>query len=210
MLAVFRSLRSAKKNNGKEKGIGSVAKYVKEQKRKRWQLHLQYVCGSKQTWELLAFTGRFDVRWLERALHAESDDASTPSNPRDEASHQHRLRLHHAKAEAIVRFKEGERLARHRASLQSRGAPQPAGCARQLLLLTRRQAELLEKYSNDELRIARNRAIATLGHNQLHNRRGDDIDVVGSTGGVSGRIIDGWRHPDFREFLEEEHEKWRL
>ncbi len=198
-----------KKSNGKGKGIGSVAKYVKEQKHKRWQLHLQCVCGSKQIWELLAFTGGFDVHWLERALHAEADNASTPPHPREEAAHQHRRRLHHAKAEAIARCTEGERRARHRAGLLSRGASQPAGRAREPLLLTRRQVELLEKYRNDELRAARNHPIIALGHDQLHNRRGHNTDVGGSTGGVSRRIIDSWKHPDFREFLEEEHEEWR-
>ncbi len=108
------------------------------------------------------------------------------------------------KAEAIARFTEGGRLARHRASLQSRGAPQPAGRARQVLLITRRKAELLEKYDNDELRIERNRAVWALGHGRLHNKQGDTMDIGGSTGGVSRRIIDGWKPPDIHEFLEEE------
>ena len=32
--------------------------------------------------------------------------------------------------------------------------------------------------------------------------RGDYLDIGGSTGGGSRRIIDGWKPPDWRQFLE--------
>ena len=35
-------------------------------KRKRWHQHVQQVCGSKRTWEVIAFTGRFDEDMLEQ------------------------------------------------------------------------------------------------------------------------------------------------
>ena len=47
---------------------GSVANYVRQQKRKRWCLHLQRMCGSKQLWEVIAFTGCFDPVVLQQAL----------------------------------------------------------------------------------------------------------------------------------------------
>ena len=33
--------------------------------------------------------------------------------------------------------------------------------------------------------------------------RGDYLDVGGSTGGGSRRIIDGWQPPDWRQFLHD-------
>ena len=42
--------------------------FLKQQRRKRWYQHLQRVCGSKQMWEVLAFSGRFDVDLLTQAL----------------------------------------------------------------------------------------------------------------------------------------------
>ena len=60
-----------------------------------------------------------------------------------------------------------------------------------------------------ESRISRNNAVRALGHGQLRNRRGDVMDIGGSTGGVSRRIIDSWQLPDFREFLEDDDEDGR-
>ena len=38
----------------------SVANFVRKKKRSRWCLHLQRTCGTKELWEILSFTGRFD------------------------------------------------------------------------------------------------------------------------------------------------------
>ncbi len=56
----------ADKTKGKGQG-GSLAKFLHRQKRKRRCRHLQRVCGTKQIWEVLAFSGRFDVEWLTQA-----------------------------------------------------------------------------------------------------------------------------------------------
>ncbi len=56
-----------------------------------------------------------------------------------------------------------------------------------------------------ELRINRNNAVRALGHGQLRNRRGDVMDIGGSTGGASRRILDSWHQPDFREFLQNDY-----
>ena len=78
------------------------------------------MCGTKQIWEVLAFSARFDVEMLREALHAEKkDDAAEPPAP-DLDSQRRRRQLHHEKAEARARYNEGQRLARHRDQLRAR------------------------------------------------------------------------------------------
>ena len=63
-------------------------------------------------WEVLAFSGRFDVARLTEALHGEGSDDPLGAFRDDEVAKEERRRLHHNKAEAIARFNEGERLDR--------------------------------------------------------------------------------------------------
>ncbi len=194
----------------KPKDIERRRTFVRRQKLNRWHSHVQRLCGTEQIWEVLAFTGRFDVTWLEKALRADADDSIAPLPLRDEAAQQHRRQLHHARAEAVARFMEGERLARHRAKQRSRGASQPAGGAQGKVPLTRKQAELLHKFDNGKLEVERNRANLALGHNQLRNRDGTAMNVGGAIVGGSSRLVDNWMLPDFHLFLEGHKDRGRL
>ncbi len=49
-----------------------------------------------------------------------------------------------------------------------------------------------------------NTAIGELGHGRLENAAGEYLEIGGSTGGGSRRIIDGWHPPDWRKFLHPE------
>ena len=69
---------------------------------------------------------------------------------------------------------------------------------------TRWQLDVLRKWDSGELRDNRNQAVLALGHGRLENARGDYLDMGGSTGGGSRRIIDSWQPPCWREFLKEE------
>ena len=92
---------------------GGVSHFVRKQLRKRWHRHLQRVCGSKQIWELLAFTGEFDVATLADALKNKTlgeDEEAEALAPEKKLRHA----LQQAKAEARAAFNEG-------------GASQPAG-----------------------------------------------------------------------------------
>ena len=104
-------------------GKGSVANFVRQQKRKRWCRHLQRVCGTKQIWEVLAYTGNFDVEYIEQTLQStnahDDDETAAPVPGKD------RRALRHAKAEAKAAFNEGARLARRRDFMQQDGASQP-------------------------------------------------------------------------------------
>ena len=68
--------------------------------------------------------------------------------------------------------------------------------------LTPRQTDLLERYDSGTLLEELNGAIAAWGHGRLRSEAGEHLDIGGSTGGGSRRIIDGWTPPDWREFLE--------
>ena len=147
---------------------------------------------------MLAFSGRFDVDMLTQALNNAPSDGSAEPPACAEVSHEQRRRLHHDKAEAIARYNEGARLARHRQELQGRGQEEPT--------FTRRQWNVLQKWESGELRANRNRAIVALGHGRLLNAQGDYLDLGGSTGGGSRRIIDSWQPPDWSDFLPDEQE----
>ena len=119
-------------------------------------------------------------------------------------SQEQRRRLHHDKAEATARYNEGQRLDRHRAELQRRGAFQPVSYGQQVQIFTSRQFEVLERWDSGELRDNLNAAILALGHGRLRRAGGACMDIGDSTGGGARRIIDNWHPPDWREFLEDE------
>ena len=67
------------------------------------------------------------------------------------------------------------------------------------------QTDLLERYDSGVLLQELNSAIAAWGHGRLRSEAGDHLDIGGSTGGGSRRIIDDWAPPaplHLREFLE--------
>ena len=177
-------------------------KFVKNRMRSRWCRHLQRISGTKQIWEVLTFSGCFDVHMLQQILHKEPSDETDTRNTRSQAE---KRRLHHDKAEAVACYNEGHRLVRYREDLQRRGAAQPA--------FTRRQFDLLQKWESGELRTKRNEAVAALGHGRLRNRRGDCLDIGGSTGGESRRVLDSWKPPDYQQFLADDladDEDWEI
>ena len=150
---------------------------------------------------MLAFSGFFDIDMLGQALCAELGADGPPA--RDEQAQRRRRELHHAKAEARARFMEGKRLARHRDQQQARGASQPAARGQEEKTCTRREFQVLQDWDNGKLREDLNTAIVALGHGRLTTASGHHLDIGGSTGGGSRRIIDGWKPPDWSDFLED-------
>ena len=85
-----------------------------------------------------------------------------------------------------------------------RGASQPASHGLEVETFTQKELEVLQQWDSGELRTNRNNSIVALGHGRLRTARGDYLDIGGSTGGGSRRIIDGWQPPDWRAFLEDQ------
>ena len=177
-------------------GRGSLATFVRAQKRKRWCRHLQRVGGTKQIWEVLAFSGRFDIPMLLQALHQADTYADAGIEPPAVClrSWEQRAQLHHDKAEAVARYREGARLHRYREHLKRSGSQ-----GQHVKPLTGYQRTVLRRWDSGELCRTRNSAVQALGHGRLYSRHGDYLDIGGSTGGGSRRILDCWQPPDWRE-----------
>ena len=45
-----------------------------------------------------------------------------------------------------------------------------------------------------------NQAIWDFGHGRIENAAGQIMDIGGSTGGLSRKVLDDWRQPDLRDF----------
>ena len=169
---------------------------------------MQRVCGTKQIWEILVFTGRFDVETLEAALARRSSEQDGDAEEDTQGADQEQRRLlRHAKAEAQALYNKGRRLARQRDAHRDRscGASQPAGEAGSCDMtqaLTSRQTDLLKRYDSGVLRDELNKAVAAYGHGCLRSEDGDTLNIGGSTGGVSRCLIDAWRIPDYQRFLD--------
>ncbi len=69
--------------------------------------------------------------------------------------------------------------------------------------LTPRQTDLLEQYDSCRLMKELNAAKVAWGHGRLRDEAGGYMDIGGSTGGGSRRVIDDWAPPDIEEFLEQ-------
>ena len=184
---------------------GSLDTFLEVQKGKRWCRHLQSICGTKQIWETLAFTGRFEADMLREALRSSKQDGDVEEETQD-ADQQHWRRLLRAKAEARARYNESRRLVGQRDAHRKRllGASQrarEAGSSERAPSLTSRQRNLLQRWDSGELRRELNEAVAACGHRPLGSRQGEHLDIGDSTGGGSRRLVDGWVPPDWREFL---------
>ena len=145
----------------------------------------------------MVFIGRFDVDTLREALARRSPEQDGDAEEDTQGADQEQRRLlRQGKAEARARFNEGQRLAHQRDALWARssGAFQPAGeagCCDMTQALTRWQTDLLEQYDSGVLLQKLNSAIAAWGHGRLRSETGDHLDIGGSTGGGSRRLIDG-------------------
>ena len=106
----------------------------------------------------------------------------------DEAEKQRRRQLLHDKAEARARFNEGQRLARCRDQ-------------RWEVTFTKKEKEVLQQWDSGQLLQQKNMSIVAVGHGRLQTAHGDYLDIGGSTGGGSRRVLDSWQPPDWREFL---------
>ena len=70
--------RSGKGRGTPQLAMVNSATFVNNQKRKRWHRHLQRICGTKQVWEILSFTGCFEPALIQAAVmrgkHGQQDE----------------------------------------------------------------------------------------------------------------------------------------
>ena len=72
-----------------------------------------------------------------------------------------------------------------------------------LQTLQRNSWEMCHLWDTGPLLQERNRTTVQFGHARLINTRGDYLAIGGSTAGASRRVLDGWKPPDWRQFLED-------
>ena len=175
----------------------SLQQFLRGQRRKRWCRHLQRVCGSKQLWEVLLFSGRFDVDTFreiqegERKAAAAAPPALDAEEPATAAEKQRKIKLAHEKAEAKSRYNEGQRLYQYR---------------QQGYRLNRREEELLSQFESGALLRQLNIAVEAFGHGRLWNASGQFKDIGGSTGGGARRVLDSWKPADLCQFFGKDAE----
>ena len=184
--------------NGKGRGapqpvMVNSATFVKNQKRKRWHRHLQRICGSKQVWEILSFTGCFDPGLLEKAVKKDKDGQQDGEEKKQEVDQEERVRLMHRKIEARARYKEACRLKQRvdECSNSGRDASQLAQG------FSSHQQRLLKRLESGELLREMNIAVAEWGHGRLEFPDGHFVDIGGSTGGWTRKLVDDWAAPSF-------------
>ena len=55
----------------------------------------------------------------------------------------------------------------------------------------------MDQYDSGDVHTERNRAILAYGHGQLRHADGRIMDIGGSTGGASRRVLGNWHLPDY-------------
>ena len=154
---------------------------------------MQRICGTKQIWEVLAFTGRFDADILGKTMEENADrQQDVPEEIQEEHLEQRRL-LQREKVEAKARYNEALRLARRRDAHLDRRKDAPS--------FNSSQQRLLQLFDSGHLLRDCNSSIVAWGHGRLRSRDGRTMDIGGSTGGGSRRVIDDWVEPNCEEFL---------
>ena len=206
--ACFRGAPQPARGKGKPKskchqkvGTGSLDTFLEAQKGKRWRRHLQRICGTKQIWEILAFTGRFEADKLREALRSSEQDGDVEEETQD-VDGQYWRRLLRARAEAQASYNRGRRLARQRDAHRDPSRSQRSFTAARRSRLAPRSSQwnLLQRWDSGELRRELNEAVAACGHRPLGSGHGELSDIRDSTGGGSWRLVDGWVPLERQEF----------
>ena len=105
--------KQSKRKGGKARGRdapqlaqGTLSDFLLTQKKKRWRVHLEEVCGTKEIWEVLAFTGWFHSDSFLEVLRLSGQDRDAKEKPQI-VHRQQRRDLHHARVKARADYTEG-------------------------------------------------------------------------------------------------------
>ncbi len=174
-------------------------KQFREGKRKRWHRELQRRLGSKQLWEIVSCSGRFDPDWLERSLANATTDDSGAANHLEDTQ---RLREQSRAAKQELRYAQHVQKKRKRdnsARLRAGFAPNSP-----LMSLTE-EAELLWNLRMGNLRRQANACVSRFGSGRLHGADGSYCDIGGNAkASKARRVLDHYTDPDCSKYLETE------
>ena len=135
---------------------------------------------SKQLWELVSFSGRFHPEVLEEALRKDENREESAAETKMQRSR-----------ELTVQALEARGRLRLALSYDRIRTNRGTKC------LNAGQLALLKQLDDGSLHWAANTATLASGSGRLRNRDGQVMDIGGSTGGFTRRILDDWVPPDW-------------
>ena len=200
-----------KKNKGKQKGgdkgkgngkgksdgkpeFGPNNEAVRRGMRSRFARHLQRVAGSKQLAEVIVFTGSTDPELLKETLGGASQPAASSGASQPAQPPAHEAPDYQAKKMAALRAKTRFRAGRLIDTRITKGHCWEAD-------LSPQDRQLYEEYRTGESQRLMNLAVAEYSHGTLYAAGGRVVQIGGSTGGVTRKILDGWQPVDVANFL---------
>ena len=135
--------------------------------------------------ELIIYAGRFDPEFLSRAHDEQVRSAASQPGPDPDAQ----ARLKRAAAQAKLEYRKTCMLRRKldRGQVKERD-------------LACWEHENLRKLEDGSLLRLTNEAVAAFGHGTLHNGE-ENLEIGGSTNGVTRCLLDGYAEPDLDTFL---------
>ena len=127
------------------------------------------------------------------------DGQQDEEEEKQQVDQEERVRLMHRKIEARARYKEACRLKQRvdECSNSGRDASQLAQG------FSSHQQRLLERLESGELLWRMNSAVGKWGHGRLETPDGHCVEIGGSTGGRTRKLVDNWAAPSFEDFMEE-------
>ena len=182
------------KGKGQRKGevqgpaFGPNKLALKNGKHSRFSLHLQRIGGSKHVVEAIIFTGCVDPEELRNNLAKFAEERPVVNRGPDEKE---ALKL--AAENAKHRYRSG-RLFSERSSNDPKFYK----------TLSAADQQLVQDFRDDSLRVTANQAVIKWGHGTLIHGDGRRLAIGGSTGGLTRRIMDGFKAPrpdELQEYL---------
>jgi predicted rRNA methylase YqxC with S4 and FtsJ domains len=148
-------------------------------------------------WSFLSFSGRWEPKHLAELPPVQSNA------PTAEQMQKTRVAV-----EARTRYRQGKALALHveqkKTEKTTDDVPQEEDSD-----LRKEDKELLARYYDDSLRKEANRLTLESGNGRLHSLDGKALDIGGSTGGYTRKLLQNWREPDTQVFEKELEPPWR-
>ena len=144
-------------------------KKVQDGKHSRWSRDLQLRCGSKVMWEMVSFTGRFDLDFLSQR----------PAEKPDIGKRKPDLKVQAVKCRGDLRW--AEYLARKRKKGQDN--------------FTSEDHTFLRDFDSGKLRRLANEAGIAHGHGRIKYADGSHVDIGPGVGGATRSLLDNFVPP---------------
>ena len=141
-------------------------------------------------WQVLSFTGKFDPHSLNNLPPLNEEDQT--ENQRRKTDDQRRMKKDATEARAKLRL--ALHYARRRQKINEGKCAEPKQ-------LSEKALELLKLFDDGTLQREANKLTRISGNGRLRRPDGTYVDIGGSTGGYTKRVLYDWTPPDVSEFV---------